>query len=476
MLGRTLTAQLAVLSLALLVWVPAAASASDLILILDASGSMWGQIDGENKIVIARSVLGPLIEGLPEDQRVGLIAYGHRREGDCSDIELVAPLGPLDKVSLKATLNAIQPKGKTPLTRSVQEAFAVIERGDGATVILVSDGLETCDADPCAAVAAAKERGIDFVLHVVGFDVVGEDVSSLECAAQAGNGLFFSAENADQLAAALETAVALPNEIPAGGLAVKVVKDGALHDASIRVTARNSGEEINVSRTYYRPETNPRRLPLPAGDYAVRVRALGIRGAIDRTFEITLAEGEIAEREFDFTSGTLSVGARRNGELSDATVKIFLAGTREEVATGRTYTSASHNPHGFELTPGTYDVMAQSVEMDGVVRLRSDGEEVRPTEAVEVALDFASGTLTVGATRDGELLDASVNVIDVKEGRSVASGRIYGGPNGKLKEFILAPGSYRLDVRARDQAREQVEVVIEAGGAVEKRVELPAPL
>ena len=52
---------------------------SDLILILDASNSMWGQIDGVNKIVIAREAVGGLIDDLPDASNVGLVAYGHRR-------------------------------------------------------------------------------------------------------------------------------------------------------------------------------------------------------------------------------------------------------------------------------------------------------------------------------------------------------------------------------------------------------------
>lgn len=62
------------------------------VLVLDASGSMWGQIDGENKIVIARRPMGELLDTLPEDQQLAMVAYGHRRKGDCGDIEsLVAP-------------------------------------------------------------------------------------------------------------------------------------------------------------------------------------------------------------------------------------------------------------------------------------------------------------------------------------------------------------------------------------------------
>lgn len=121
----------------------------ELILILDASGSMWGQIEGQNKITIAKKVLNGLIEGLPDGTSVGLIAYGHRDKGDCKDIETVFPPGPVDKKLLAEKIDSISPKGKTPITDSINQAFE-LARGseDAATVILVSDGLETCGGDP----------------------------------------------------------------------------------------------------------------------------------------------------------------------------------------------------------------------------------------------------------------------------------------------------------------------------------------
>ncbi len=96
------------------------APSPDLLLILEASGSMWGQIEGENKIVIARRVLGDLIDGLPADSDAGLVAYGHRREGDCDDIETILPLGPLDKAAMRASVEGLNPKGRTPITRVEQ--------------------------------------------------------------------------------------------------------------------------------------------------------------------------------------------------------------------------------------------------------------------------------------------------------------------------------------------------------------------
>ncbi len=61
------------------------------IIVLDASGSMWGQIDGRAKLEIAREALGSVLTGIPAETEIGLMAYGHRSKGDCSDIELVVP-------------------------------------------------------------------------------------------------------------------------------------------------------------------------------------------------------------------------------------------------------------------------------------------------------------------------------------------------------------------------------------------------
>jgi len=169
-------------------------SASEIILILNASGSMWGQIEGANKISIAKKVLKDLVSDLPYSAEVGLIAYGHRDKGDCKDIETIVPPGPLDKALINKKIDELNPKGKTPITDSVLTAFDLVRTNENATtVILVSDGIETCSGDPCKAVKEAKEAGINFIMHVVGFDVGDFNVSQLECAAQAGGGLYLSA-------------------------------------------------------------------------------------------------------------------------------------------------------------------------------------------------------------------------------------------------------------------------------------------
>ena len=441
------------------------------LLILDASGSMWGQIDGENKIVIARRALGGLVDQLPEDSPAGLIAYGHRSEGDCDDIETVVPLGPLSKDSLKKTVDGLNPKGKTPITRSVQQAFeALKDREDGATVILVSDGLETCGGDPCAAVRAAKEQGIEFILHVVGFDVAGEDVSQLECAAQAGDGMFLSAENADELGQALDRAVAMPADAPAGKLVVKAVADGGLHDVAVSVTHSETGEQAAVSRTYAKPDTNPRSIPLPDGRFSVKVQATGLKGDIVRRFEIGITDGSTVEKEVDFSTGEITIGVKLNDDLGDAVYRVYVAGTREVVAQGRTYTKDASNPATVRITAGSYDVEVGSVQISGRPEHAFGRIEVEPRGHVELAHKFASGELSVGARKGGELVDATVAVLSGESGKEVGRGRTYTKDTTNPKTFVLAPGSYRIRgkaVRLEGKPTKELEVTVEEGKSAE---------
>ena len=179
-------------------------AAEDVVIVYDGSGSMWGQIDGVAKVEIAREVIGDLIATWPEDAKVGLMAYGHRREGDCSDIETLIAPGPLDRSAFVSTVNGVTPRGRTPLTESVRQAAELLSyRDTQATVILISDGLETCQADPCALSAELAQQGVNFTAHVVGFDLTEEEHAGLACIAENTGGVFVPAQDANDLRDAL---------------------------------------------------------------------------------------------------------------------------------------------------------------------------------------------------------------------------------------------------------------------------------
>ncbi|WP_299908839.1 VWA domain-containing protein [uncultured Paracoccus sp.] len=186
------------------------------IIVLDASGSMWGQIDGRSKIEIARETLAGVLGTLPPERELGLIAYGHRSKGDCADIELVVPPAAGNGPAIAEAANRLNPLGKTPLTDAVRQAAEALQSTeDKATVILVTDGLETCEADPCALAAKLETSGVDFTAHVVGFGLTAEEGAQVACLAEATGGRYLQASDAGALAEALrETVVAAPEPEP----------------------------------------------------------------------------------------------------------------------------------------------------------------------------------------------------------------------------------------------------------------------
>ncbi|MFY0622495.1 MAG: VWA domain-containing protein, partial [Pelagimonas sp.] len=183
-----------------------AQEAPSTILVLDGSGSMWGQIDGKAKITIAQSVVGDLLGTLPDDINLGLTVYGHREKGNCRDIETIVAPAPGTHATIASAVAGIKPKGKTPLSDAVRQAAESLRyTEEKATVILVSDGRETCNADPCAVGRALEEAGVDFTTHVVGFDVSGDEVAraQLQCLAEATGGTYVQADDANTLSQAL---------------------------------------------------------------------------------------------------------------------------------------------------------------------------------------------------------------------------------------------------------------------------------
>jgi len=214
------------------------------ILVLDGSGSMWGQIEGVNKIVIARDVVGTILDDFPTDENLGLTVYGHRTRGDCADIETVVAPGTGTAGAIRDVVNGINPRGKTPMTDAVIAAAEALRyTEEAATVILVSDGIETCNPDPCAAARALEQAGIDFTAHVVGFDVTDpEALAQMQCLAEETGGTFTTAANADELTRALRTVtVAAPPDpepepvalVPIRLVAVTGTEDGPPVDGPV---------------------------------------------------------------------------------------------------------------------------------------------------------------------------------------------------------------------------------------------------
>ena len=205
-----------VLGLVALTGPAAAQNKGATMMILDGSGSMWGQIDGTAKIEIARDAIGRMLADWPEGRNLGLMAYGHRREGDCGDIETLLPPAPLDRARVDSALADVTPRGKTPVGASVRAAAGSV--GETGSVIVVTDGLENCGADLCTLGKDLAEADESFTAHIIGFDV--DDASGqLACLATATGGRYIPASDAVSLTGALQD-VSAAEPAPSGPLYV----------------------------------------------------------------------------------------------------------------------------------------------------------------------------------------------------------------------------------------------------------------
>ncbi len=185
------------------------ASAADIMFILDGSGSMWGKVDGSAKIQTAKLSMTKMLDQVPDNSRIGLMTYGTTNKDSCQDVVQLNPVGS-DRGAIKASINGLKPLGKTPIQLALQKGIAnfAAQSGDAAqSLVLVSDGIETCNGDPCAVAKDAKLRGVDLKVHVVGFNVDQDARAQLECIAKAGGGKYFDAANTQGFEKAIEEVV-----------------------------------------------------------------------------------------------------------------------------------------------------------------------------------------------------------------------------------------------------------------------------
>src|SRR5260221_5415963 len=160
-------------------------SKAKMIVILDASGSMTEKIEGNrSKIDIAKQVVGERIRNLDSHVDVSFMVYGHRIKGDCDDIELMVPPEVSDHEMILKRLAQIQPKGRTPICRSVEKAAEALRyTEDKASVVIVTDGEETCGGDPCSLRKKLRDTGVDFRNHIIRLGVAKREGARLGCLA-----------------------------------------------------------------------------------------------------------------------------------------------------------------------------------------------------------------------------------------------------------------------------------------------------
>lgn len=183
--------------------------------VLDASGSMKTADAPGPRIDAAKAAVSQLVDRLPATTQVGLQVYGTatgssdaEKAAGCSDIKTLMPVASLDAPAMKAAVSKVVASGYTPIGKALEAAAAALPAEGPRSIVLVSDGEDTCAPPaPCEVAKKLKGQGIDLVIHTVGFKVDPAARQQLSCIAAATNGTYSDADDAGQLTQALQTKV-----------------------------------------------------------------------------------------------------------------------------------------------------------------------------------------------------------------------------------------------------------------------------
>jgi hypothetical protein len=235
-------------------------------LILDASGSMLKRMDGVRRIEIAkRGLIDAVSRHIAPGTPVALRVFGHRQPNACrTDLEI--PLGPLDPAAAQRLIVDIQARNlaRTPIADSLAKVESDLAKAKGPkTVVLVTDGEETCDGHPGVVIQSLIDKGFDFRLNIIGF-ALDDDLLEAQFAewAELGGGEYYSAGDADSFSQALQAALQIPYavfdregvevarglvdgdpvELPAGTYRVAVMAASAQRFEEVRIPAETEVE------------------------------------------------------------------------------------------------------------------------------------------------------------------------------------------------------------------------------------------
>lgn len=186
-----------------------------LVMAIDSSGSMAGQVGGERKIEAAKRAALDFLSTVPTDVEVGLIVFGHKgnnqqagKAESCSVVETLLEVAPANRDQVSAAIGRVRATGWTPLAAAIDKAgtlFQPTETAGEQVVYVISDGVETCGGKPVEAARKLKDSAVKAIVNIIGFDIAASDRAQLQAVAQAGGGAFVEARTGRELAESLST-------------------------------------------------------------------------------------------------------------------------------------------------------------------------------------------------------------------------------------------------------------------------------
>ncbi|MEO8148469.1 MAG: VWA domain-containing protein [Bacteroidia bacterium] len=209
-----------------------------ILFLYDDSQSMISRWESDTKYEVAKRMVSTILDSLKHtpDLELALRVFGHTKRyppQDCDDTRLEVPFGKDNGEKIKKKLTEIKPSGTTPIARSLEECAKDFSFGNYRNIIiLITDGIEECNGDPCAVSQALQKKGIVLKPFIIGLGITKDFVKQFECV-----GNYYDAQNEEQFRTALN-----------------VVISQALNNTTCQVNLLDVNQrptETNVAMTFY---------------------------------------------------------------------------------------------------------------------------------------------------------------------------------------------------------------------------------
>ena len=193
----------------------------DAMIVFDASGSMAGNtvqglFSAITRIDEVRKALAEVLPNAAKHRKIGLITFGPGPYAQCNVTLDLLPMANAAE-PIMSVVNAINPAGKTPLVAGVMQAAEVLDyQTEQGTIVLLTDGEETCGGLPCELGKLLRAKSRRLTVHVIGYQLRGfrwtgaQSFLDVKCLAEETGGLYINADNRQDLVEAFQKTLGCP--------------------------------------------------------------------------------------------------------------------------------------------------------------------------------------------------------------------------------------------------------------------------
>lgn len=420
--------------------------------IIDASGSQSALFGGTGttKLSLQEKALSDVILSVKSSEyprNIGIRAFGSQKpldDHDCQDTQQIYAVSSPNLDEIQKLLTPINAQGESPIAATLEAAARDFPAANvDQIMILITDGADTCNRDPCETAKTLRASNPRLSIQVIGFDISQEDADKIKCVAENADGKFYLARDEGELRKYLDEAV---NSTVPYNLRLSTVAGATPIPTTITIFKSGTDQAVKTETSF-----GTKLLSLAPGTYDILVEYAAspeLKKPSKIIKGVDVLEKTKVEQEINFDFGSLILSSIDTvGALTAAEYTVQKAETGEPVAR----IDSDGQTVSVLLTPGVYDVTArQKFAPAERIELSDKDIEIKSGESLEKIFRFQKGTLSLkGVTTQNVAIPFIFQIFKpAKPDEPIASGA-FDAEGGTV---TLSPDEYELIFIGQDPA------------------------